>query len=198
MKTTTSICSFLFTCIATLLIAACASQMEPAHQAIAAVDSALEASGYDAKRYIPEKYNAALMKLNALKVAFNNGDYKVVIAGAPAALAAAQGLTAAAAVGKEEFMKVAASEWSVLNASLPPLVSAVEVRGHALEKTRKLPEGVDLPTARRSLADARGMLAKAQEAANRGRFDTAVDTAKTAKRRLELAARALKLELPAS
>jgi hypothetical protein len=196
MKTTTSISSFLLMGVAALLIAACAGQMEPAQQAIAGVDSALNAAGEDAQRYVPEQYNEALKKLNALKISFNRNDYKAVIAGAPAALAAAQGLTAAAAAGKAEFLKVAASEWSSLSTSVPALISAVEVRGEALEKARKLPEGVDLPTARRSIADARGMWARAQEAASHGRTDSAVDTAKMAKRRCELAAKALKIELP--
>jgi hypothetical protein len=181
---------------AALLIMACASQEEPALQAITGVETALHAVGDDARKYVPDQYNEALKKLNALKGAYNRTDYKEAIAGAPAALAAVQGLTAAAAAAKVEALKVAASDWSLISASFPAVLSAVEARGVALEKSKKLPEGVDLATARRSIADAQHMWAKAQEAAKAGETDTAVDTAKLAKRRCEQAAKALKMTLP--
>jgi hypothetical protein len=196
VNTARSISSFLLMGAATLLIAACASQEQPALQAITAVDTTLHATAEDARKYVPEQYNEALKKLNAMKVEFDRSDYKAVIAGGPAALAAAQGLTAAAAAGKAEAMKVAASDWSSISVSLPAFISTVESRGVALEKAKKLPEGVDLPTARRSIADAQHMWAKAQEAASAGQTDTAVDTAKMAKRRSEQAAKALKMTLP--
>ncbi len=195
-NTTSSIASFFLTGMATLLMAACASQEEPALQAIGGVDAAIQAAGDDAKRYVPEQYNEVLKKLNALKVAFDRTDYKAVVTGGPAALAAAKALAASAAAAKEEALKVAAGEWTALSESIPKLLGAVEGRGEALEKTKKVPEGVDLATARRSIADAQHMWAKAKEAATAGQTDTAVDTAKMAKRRCEQAAKALKLTLP--
>jgi hypothetical protein len=196
MKTTRLISSFLLLGAATLLIAACTGQQKPAQQAIAGIESALESTGVDAKKYIPEQYNEVVKKLNALKVLFNRNEYEAVVAGAPAVLASAQTLPAAAAIGKEEALKAGASEWATLSALMPKQLSAVEVRGEALEKARKLPEGVDLLTARRVMADAHKMWEQAQQAANQGQSDTAVDTAKRAQRRLELAAKALKMTLP--
>lgn len=197
-KTTRLIASFLLMAAATLLISACTGPQKPAQQAIAGVESALDSTGVDAKKYIPEQYNEVVKQLNVLKVAYNKKEYEAVVAGAPAVLAAAQALTAAAAPAKEEAVKAGASEWTTLSAAMPKLLSAVEVRGEALEKARKLPEGVDLITARRVLADAHKMWAQAQDAASQGKSDTAVDTAKRAKRRLELAAKALKMTLPAA
>ena len=195
---TRSIFSCLLMGAVTLLIAACASQEQPALKAIGGVDAALHATAEDARKYVPDQYNEGLKKLNAMKAAFERSDYKAVIADSPAALAAAQALAASAAAAKEAAMKVAASEWSAMSVSLPALISSVESRGVALEKAKKLPEGVDLPTARRSIADAQHMWAKAQEAAKAGETDTAVDTAKMAKRRSEQAAKALKMTLPPS
>jgi hypothetical protein len=196
MKVGKTISSLLLIGAATLLIAACTGQLQPAKQAIAGVESALDSVGVDAKKYIPEKYNEVVKQLNALKTSFNKNEFAAVVAGAPAVLAAAQALTAAAAAGKEEALKAGASEWTALAASMPPLLSSVEVRGEALEKAKKLPEGVDLVTARRVIADAHKMWGQAQEAAAQGRSDAAVDTAKRAKRRIELAAKALKMTLP--
>jgi hypothetical protein len=191
LKTTTSISGICLMGAAALLLAACTSNMEPAHQAIANVSSALDANGDDAKRYVPEKYNEALAKLNAMKVAFNHQDYRDVIKGE-----AARGLKAAAVAGKDEYMKLAASEWASLSALVPKLLGVVEVRGQAIERAKKRPEGLDLETARRTIVDARKMWTQAQAAADHGRVDTAVDSAKLAKRRCEQAAKALKIELP--
>jgi hypothetical protein len=195
---TTSIPGLLLMGLLAVLTAACASKLEPARQAIASVGSALDATGDDPKRYVPEKYNEALGKLNAMKMAFNRKDYQDVLDGVPAAMAAVQALPAAAAIGKEEYLKRAAVEWTTLSVLVPKLLSAVEIRGEALERSKKPPEGVDLPLARRAIVDGRNMWTQAKASAERGRVDSAVDTAKIAKRRCEQAAKALKMELPSA
>lgn len=196
MTKTQSISGFLLVGVMTLLMAACASQEGPARTAMDGVNAAMSAAQEDAKKYVPEKYNEVLKQVNALKLAFNRRKFEDVIAGAPAAVTAAQGLVPAAAAGKVEYMKVVETDWAALTAAVPALISVVEVQGEKIEKSRKPPEGLDLPTARRGLADARTMWAQAQEAATKGQLEFAVDTAKKAKRRGESAAKALKVALP--
>jgi electron transfer flavoprotein alpha subunit len=181
--------------VAALLLGACANQMEPARQAIAGIDTAVSAASADAAKYIPEQYAAAQGKLAELKGAFDRKDYKAVLAGAPALLTEAQGLAAAAATKKDEVMKSLAADWSSMSTTLPALVSAVESRVTVLGKSRKLPEGVDLESAKRLLAEAKGMWSQAQ-AASGNNVEDAVATAKTVKERAEAAAAALKLQLP--
>jgi len=86
--------------VATLLLGACASQMEPAKQAIAGIESAINAAT-DAAKYIPDQLAGVQSKLTELKTAFDNKDYKTVLARAPAVLAEAQGLLGATMLKKE-------------------------------------------------------------------------------------------------
>jgi hypothetical protein len=181
--------------VAGLLLAACASQMEPAQQALTGIDNAISAASAEAEKYIPEQFAATQGKLADLRSAFDRKDYQAVLAGAPAVLTEAQGLAAAAAAAKEEVMKTLAADWSSLSTTLPALIGAVESRMTVLGKSRKLPEGVDLEAAKRLVAEAKAMWWQAQ-AASGNSVENAVATAKKVKERAEAAAAALKLQLP--
>ena len=67
-----------------LVLAACAGQKEPATTAMAAAESALAAVKDDAAKYLPEELHAAEGTLASLKNSLEKGDYKAVMAGAPA------------------------------------------------------------------------------------------------------------------
>jgi hypothetical protein len=179
-----------------VLLAACASQMQPAKQAIDSVESAINAASADAGKYIPDQLAAAQAGLANLKNSFDNKDYKAVIAGAPKVLAEAQALVGIAAAKKEEVMKAMTAEWTSLSASLPQLVAAVQSRLAVLSKSRKPPAGVDVAAAKTAMTDASTMWAQAQSASTAGNMDTAVDAAKKAKEKAEAAATALKMTLP--
>jgi len=196
MPKSKSISGFLVVGVMAVLVTACARQEGAAREAMDSVNAAMGAVAKDAAKYVPEKFNEVLKPVNALKVAYNRGDYETVVADAPAVLAAAQALVPAAAAGKVEYMKVMETDWAALKVAVPAIISLVEVQGEKLEKSRKPPEGLDFPTARRGLADARTMWAQAQDAATKGQLEFAVDTAKKARRRGESAAKALKLALP--
>ena len=191
-----SISTFLLTGVAMLLLAACANNKQPADQAITAADNALEATGEDAKKYIPEQYNAVLGKLNALKISYNGEKYDDVIAGAPAVQTAIKGLADAAAAKKDEENQKFSVEWQSLSESVKKVIGAVEAAGAKLEDSKKKPEGIDLVTARRYVVEAQNMWKQAQAAGDSGRFEAAVITAKKAQQRAEAAARYLRVTLP--
>ena len=107
------------------LLAACASQMQPAKQAIDSVESAVNAASADAGKYVPDQLTSVQAGLANLKASFDSKDYKAVIASAPKVLAEAQALVGIAAAKKEEVMKAMTAEWTSLSASLPQLVGAV-------------------------------------------------------------------------
>ncbi len=160
--------------------------MEPARQAIAAANGALDAIGADAKKYVPDQYNQVLGKLNALNTAYGRQNYEEVIAGAPAVLTAVKGLAEA----------TTAVQWSALSVSVPAVIGVLQGRADVLERSRMPPESVDLTGARRALAVADTMWKQAQSAASEGRTETAVLTARKAQERAHLAAGALKVALP--
>ena len=186
----------LVTVTAALLLAACASQMEPSQTAIAGIESAVSTASADAGKYVPDQLSAVQAKLNDLKAAFDKKDYKSVLTGAPALLSDAQGLLGAAALKKEEVMKVMSADWTSMAASLPQLVSAVKSRVDMLSKSHHAPAGVDLAAAKSGLADATAMWGKAQAAFSSGNVEEAVTAAREVKAKAEAAATALKMKLP--
>lgn len=196
MRNPKSLTKFAWLAIAGLMLAACASQMEPAQQAISGIESAVSAVSADAGKYVPDQLAGVQSKLADLKASFDKKDYTAVIAGAPAVLGAAQALATAAAAKKDEVMKALGGEWTTLSGSLPGLVAAVKSRVDVLSKSKKLPPGVDLATAKTALADATEGWAKAQAASTAGNVEEAVSLAKAVKDKAVAAATALKLQLP--
>jgi hypothetical protein len=193
-RKTTSL-TYALLAVGSLLVAAC-SQMEPAQQALAGVESAVNAAGDQAQKYIPEQYAKAQASLADLKKSFDAKDYKAVIANAPAALSAAKDLAAAAAAKKEEVIKMATSDWASLSAAVPGLVAAVQSRVNVLGKSKHPPAGVDLNAAKAALTEATEGWAKAQAASTAGNVEDAAALARTVKEKATAAATALKLKLP--
>lgn len=183
--------------VATLLLVACANQMEPAKQAIAGIENAI-AAATDASKYIPDQLAAVQAKLADLKTSFDSKDYKSVLANAPAVLSEAQGLLGAAMLKKEAVVKAMTAEWPGLAAALPGLMTTVSNRATALGKSKHVPAGVDMAAAKSAVDDATASWSKAQAANTAGDVETAVNSAHDAKAKLEAAAAAMKMTLPAA
>lgn len=175
---------FTFIATAALLLAACANQKEPAQKAIAEIESAITTAGADAEKYVPEQVSAVKAKVADLKANFDKGDFKSVVATAPALLGEAKGLVDAAAAKKKEVMDALTGEWTQLAADLPNAISAIQSRLDMLNKARKLPAGLDkaaVQGATASLADARSTWDEASSAFTAGNLEDAVAKAKTVK-----------------
>lgn len=193
MKSTRRVANYLVLGIGALLLAACANQMEPAKQALDDINRAVDAASADADKYIPDQVAGVEKKVANLNTAFEKKDYAAVMAGAPAVLAEAKGLAAAAAAKKDEVMKAQAGEWAGLSASVPQLVTSLKTRIDALSKTRHLPKGVDLTAGKSDFDDATVLWEKAQAAFKSGNLSDAVTAAEDAKAKAGAAALKLKL-----
>jgi subtilase-type serine protease len=189
--------SFAFVAVAALLLSACANQMEPAQRAIANIEAAIAAAP-DAPKYIPDQVAAVQAKLADLKAAYDKQDYKTVLAQAPAVLADAQGLLGAAMLKKESVVKAMSAEWPTLSAAMPALMTAVTKRVNALGKSKHAPAGVDMAAAKSAADEAAASWTKAQAANSAGDMEGAVNSAHDAKAKLEAAAAAMKMTLPAT
>ena len=190
--------AFAFLAVAAaLLLGACENQMDPAKQAIANIESAV-AGATDASKYVPDQLAAVQTKLADLKTAFDNKDYKTVLAGAPALLSEAQGLLGAAMLKKEKVVKAMNDEWPGLSGAMPGLMTAVTNRATALGKSKRAPAGVDMDAAKSAVADATASWTKAQAANTAGDIEGAVASARDAKAKAEAAAAAMKMTLPAA
>jgi hypothetical protein len=173
-----------FVVAAAVVIAACGNQMEPAQKAITDIESAVAAAGADAEKYIPEQVAAVKGSVDALKAAFDQKDYKSVVTGAPAVLAEAQGLVAAAAAKKDEVMAALNGEWTQLSTELPAAVTAIQGRIDELSKAKKLPEGLDkaaVASASAGLAEAQALWTEATNAFGAGALEEAVTKANAVK-----------------
>ncbi len=181
---------------ATLLLVACANQMEPAKQAIAGIENSIAAAP-EAPKYIPDQLTAVQAKLADLKTSFDTKDYKSVLANAPAVQSEAQGLLGATMLKKEAAVKAMTAEWPTLAAAVPGMMTAVTKRVTALGKSKHAPAGVDVAAAKSAADEATASWSKAQAANTAGDVETAVASAHDAKAKLEAAAAAMKMTLPA-
>jgi len=179
---------FVTVLLATLVLAACANQMEPAKKAIADVEAAVAAVGGDAAKYVPDQLGSVNQKLTELKAAFDKKDYKAVLAGAPALLADAKGLADAAAAQKTEYMNKLSGDWTSMSAALPQAVAAIESRVGMLSKSKKLPDGITKDTlamAQSGLDQAKTTWGEATAAFGAGNVEEAVAKASAVKARAD-------------
>ena len=145
----------LFACgmaVALLAVGAC-SQKGPATAAIAAAESALAPIKENAARYLPDELQGVEASLAALKDNAAKGDYKAVVANAPAVTSSIDTLNTHVA-GKMVEAKSAAVEWRSYATDLPSMVQALQSRVDTLAAARTLPKGMD----KAALAAATGTL----------------------------------------
>ena len=186
--------------MAAIILAACASQKEPAQKLIGDIESTVAAASTEAAKYVPDQLADVQAKLAGLKESFDKQDYAAVVTGGPAVLTAAQGLATAAAAKKDEVLKALNDEWTGLSSALPGDVTAIQTRIDELSKksNKKQAKGIDLDAAKAGAGDATSLWSKAQAAFAAGNLDEAVSTAKDVKAKVEALAATLKLDLPAS
>lgn len=166
-----------------LVLGACAGQKGPATQAITAAETALAAIKDDAAKYLPDDFKGAEGTLASLKDSLAKGDYKAVLAGAPALMTSLDGLKTNVATKLEEA-KAAATEWASYAADLPKMVEAIGSRVTALSASKKLPKGLDaaaLDTAKSGLESMKSTWTEAGAAFTGGNAIDAVAKAKAVK-----------------
>ncbi len=185
--------------LAALMIAACASQREPAQKMINDIETAVSMASADAAKYVPDELNDVQTKLGDLKAAFDRQDYKSVVTAAPAVLNEAMGLASAAAAKKAEVVSGLNEQWTSLSGAVPGYMTAIQSRIDLLSKKsaeNSLRESI-LDAAKSGLSDATSLWSKAQGAFGNGNMDEAVSAAKDVKAKLDGLAVSLKMDLSA-
>ena len=192
MRPIKSMYRYVLLITAALLVGACTSQMEPAKQALADAQSAIDAASADASKYEPDELNALRTRLASLKGSFDTHDYAAVLANAPGVSGEARTLSQEAAAKKEEAMKALNAQWMDLASSVPKLMESANARAAALSKAKHVPKGVALAPAKADLADASHSWEKAQAAQAAGNVEEAVKAGQAAKAKVAAAADDLK------
>jgi hypothetical protein len=130
---------------AAMLMLACSSQKDPAEQAIANIDSSLDAIHDTATKYSPDTLKSVEAQVSTLKQSFAKGDYSGVLAAAPAVTAAVKALRQDAQTKSSEADAALAKvkqQWRTLTYEVPKLVADLHTQMDTLSKGRGLPKGV--------------------------------------------------------
>jgi hypothetical protein len=177
----------LLATLAAVLLVGCMSEKAPAEQAIASAESALVQIRDMAQKYAPDQLQAVDAQLSSLKDALAKGDYKAVLAGAPALNTAISTLKDAASAKQQEADEVLAKAkdaWGPISTEVPKMVDAIQSRVDILSKSHHLPKGVtkdSLAAAKSSLDSMKSSWSAASNAATGGDYATAMTKAQAVK-----------------
>ena len=167
--------------LAGLLALAACSQKDPAADAIAAAENALNAVYEDAQKYVPERYAEVKAELETARTAFNEERYADAITAVKDLPAHAEQLAKEAAGAKEKRVAEMNADWARLSSSLPDLLARIGGRLDELGKMRKLPEGMDkqlLDETKAAFASAQSAWDEAGAAFSNGNLEAAVGKAR--------------------
>lgn len=185
MKKTSSV--WILALLAAFALVGCAMQKGPAEQAVKGADAALAAVRDQAQKYVPDQLQQVQSQLDALKDSLNKGDYKSVLAAAPALNTAISSLKDAAAAKQSEVEAAVAKakdSWGSMSSDLPKMVDAISSRVDVLSKSHHLPKGVtkeSLAAAKSSVDTMKQGLTDATSAATSGDYATAASKGQAVK-----------------
>ena len=173
--------------VTAMLIVGCANQKAPAQQALDQAESSLNQIRDAAMKYAPDQLQSVDAQLNGLKDSFNKGDFKAVLAGAPA-LTTAIGNLKDATTQKQADAQAASDKakeaWGSVSSDVPKMVDAIQSRVDILSKSHHLPHGVTkdtLDAAKSGLDSMKSAWSQASQAATSGDFTTAMSKAQAVK-----------------
>jgi hypothetical protein len=129
-----------------MLMAGCAKQREPAHDALEKIEASLKDLKEDAAKYAPEGLKGVETQLANLKQSFEAKDYDNVLAGTPQLQKAVGSLHEAVVAGKAQAKAAwaaAKSEWEGVSATVEKQVDTIQARIDELSKARRLPFGIN-------------------------------------------------------
>jgi len=177
----------LLATLAAVLLVACINEKAPAEQAIASAEASLVQIRDAAQKYAPDQLQAVDTQLAGLKDSLAKGDYKAVVAGAPALNSAISSLKDAAAAKQQEAedaLAKAKDAWGPMSTEVPKMVDAIQSRVDILSKSHHLPKGVtkdSLASAKSSLDSMKSAWSDASNAATSGDYTTAMTKAQAVK-----------------
>jgi len=166
---------------ALLAMGGCASQKEPAEQALAAIDKTMSESGAQIEKYFPDRYQEINGRVAKLREALANGDYGDVVTDAASVT---DDLKRAVADARIEGGKAKArmqQEWAKMIETVPAMIEAVDKK--LARQGSRLPQGMDR-AAFRAMVDsydaARESWGKAAEGMTRANFEATVEAGRQA------------------
>jgi hypothetical protein len=165
--------------VSALLFTGCASNEEPARQALAAAEASLAEVRVDAAKYAPEELQSAEARLAKAKQDLANKEYKDVL-GDATQLTKETATLKDVVVSKQTQDAAATREWEALSEEVPKMVKAIQFRVDSLSGS-KLPQDVNkesFEAAKVTLAAMKSLWAEASAAFDAGNATVAADKAR--------------------
>jgi HAMP domain-containing protein len=172
---------------ATVFMAGCAKQRDPAHDALEKIEKSLDDVKADAARYAPDGLKGVESQLKNLKQSFDDKNYDNVLAGTPQLEKAVNSLRQAVDSGKAQArsaLAAAKTEWEGLSADVSRQVDTIQKRIDELSKAKRLPWGINKDEFAGSKSAFESMKAQWNEATSEAKKGDAIEAnlkAKTAK-----------------
>lgn len=173
--------------LAAMLMLACSNQKAPAEQAVAKIDTALNAVRDGATKYAPDTLQTVQTQVATLKQSLAKGNYQAVISGAPAVRTAVDNLKQEVDTKQSEADAALAKtkqEWRNLNTEVPKMVASLHTQVDTLSKGGRLPKGVtkaSLQTARDGVGSLDSMWNDATSAVSNADYAGAVQKGQAVK-----------------
>lgn len=173
--------------LAAMLMLACSNQKAPAEQAVAKIDTALNAVRDGATKYAPDTLQTVQTQVATLKQSLAKGDYPAVISGAPAVRTAVDNLKQEVDTKQSEADAALAKtkqEWRTLSTEVPKMVASLHTQVDTLSKGGRLPKGVtkaSLQTARDGVGSLDSMWSDATSAVSNADYAGAVQKGQAVK-----------------
>jgi len=162
-----------------ILFTGCASNEEPARQALAAAEASLAEVRVDAAKFAPEELQIAEARLAKARESLAKEEYKDVL-GDATQLTKETATLKEVVVSKQTQAAAATHEWEALSEEVPKMVKAIEFRVDTLSGS-KLPKDVNKETfeaAKAALQSMKSMWAEASAAYKAGNAVAAADKAR--------------------
>jgi hypothetical protein len=165
---------------AAMLMLACSSQKAPAEEALAKIDTSLEAIHDTAAKYTPDTLKNVQEQVATLKQSFAKGDYSGVLTAAPAVTTAVANLRQEALTKSSEADAALAKvkqQWRTLTYEVPKLVAGLHTQVDTLSSSRSLPKGVSkasFTSAKDGVASLDAMWSDANNTVSSGDYEGAV------------------------
>ena len=178
--------AFLTAALAALVLglAACASQKEPAEQALAAIEKKFQDSGAEIQKYLPERHAEIAKSIDSLRQGIASKSYGDVVAGAKDVENSLKGAVAEARIERAKAQIAMESEWTELSKSMPAMIAAMDKKIDS--QHGRPPSGMARTPGRRrspSYDAARDAWSKAAGEISRANFEASVLSARATPRR---------------
>ena len=166
-------------------LAGCASQKEPAEQAMTALEQKFQESGAEIQKYLPERHAELSTSIAGLRDAMAQEDYGDVVTGAGAAQASLKRAIADSRVARAQSIAAMESEWDELAKTMPQMIAAMDKK--ISSQRGRPPEGMTRDEWKQTIADydaARDGWTKAASGMTRANFEESVLAARDAKAKI--------------